>query len=95
MSKDADIHTIKMMLRKIRDNMEDTEKLVVSLKTLSKYKRTNANFLCEPNRLNILVLTVKHHQDDPVILKLTISILKWSLAETANAIDASTSACRM
>jgi len=39
-------------------------------------------------------LTAKLHKDDPVILKLIISILKWSLDE-ANAIDASTSACHM
>eukprot|EP00593_Proboscia_inermis_P009136 CAMPEP_0171326582 /NCGR_PEP_ID=MMETSP0816-20121228/117548_1 /TAXON_ID=420281 /ORGANISM="Proboscia inermis, Strain CCAP1064/1" /LENGTH=89 /DNA_ID=CAMNT_0011826091 /DNA_START=174 /DNA_END=443 /DNA_ORIENTATION=+ len=73
MRKNAGIHIIRMMLRKIRDNTEDNEKLEVSLKTLSKYKITNADFLCESNRLNILVLTAKHHQDNPVILKLTIS----------------------
>ena len=94
MRKNAGINILRMILRKIQDNTEDTEKLEVSLKTLSKYKMTNADFLCKSNGLKILVFTAKHHKNNPVILKLIIPILKRYLSK-ANGIDASKSACRM
>mmetsp|Transcript_46755 Transcript_46755/g.54640 ORF Transcript_46755/g.54640 Transcript_46755/m.54640 type:complete len:340 (-) Transcript_46755:270-1289(-) len=95
MRRGADIQITRMMLRKIRNNTEDTEKLEVSLRTLLKYRKTNADFLRESKGLNTLVLTAKHHKDDPVILKLTISILTSSLTETVKAVDASKSAWHM
>ena len=75
----GDIQIVKMMLRRIRVDAENADKIEAPLNSLLKHSRTAADFLRDSKGTNSLVRAMKPHRSRPALLRPIMEILRNSI----------------